>query len=80
MILEDNTKLQKFFENSHSKGKISDERKALLITIAEKTNDVLLHTNLDIHLNFICTHNSRRSQLTQVWAYYAATYFELQHR
>ncbi len=79
MILEDNTKVQKFFENSYSKGKISNERKGLLIAIAKKTNDVLLHTDLGIHLNFICTHNSRRSQLTQVWAYYAAIYFELQH-
>lgn len=78
MILEDNTKVQKFFKNAHSKGQISDERKAFLTAIAEKTNDVLLHTNLDIHLNFICTHNSRRSQLAQVWAYYAAIYFDLQ--
>ena len=27
------------------------------------------------HLNFICTHNSRRSQLSQVWAQTAADYF-----
>lgn len=27
------------------------------------------------HLNFICTHNSRRSQLSQVWAQTAAHYF-----
>ena len=30
-----------------------------------------------VHLNFICTHNSRRSQLGQVWAFYAAHYFDL---
>ena len=79
MILEDTTKVQKFFENSHSKGKISEERKTLLIAIAEKTHNVLLHTNSSIYLNFICTYNSRRSQLAQTWAYYAALYFELQH-
>src|SRR5690606_30691567 len=28
-----------------------------------------------INLNFICTHNSRRSQLCQVWAQVAAYYF-----
>lgn len=28
-----------------------------------------------IRLNFICTHNSRRSQLGQVWAYAASRYF-----
>lgn len=79
MILEDTTKIQKFFENSYSKGKISEERKTLLITIAEKTHNVLMHTNSSIHLNFICTHNARRSQLAQIWSYYAALYFELQH-
>jgi arsenate reductase len=33
--------------------------------------------NKVVNLNFICTHNSRRSQLGQVWAYYAAAYFDL---
>ena len=28
-------------------------------------------------LNFICTHNSRRSQLAQVWGFFAAEYFNL---
>ena len=30
-----------------------------------------------INLNFICTHNSRRSHLAQVWAQTAATYFKI---
>lgn len=30
-----------------------------------------------VALHFICTHNSRRSQLAQVWAAAAAAYFEL---
>ena len=29
----------------------------------------------DINLNFICTHNSRRSQFAQVWAQVAAEYY-----
>lgn len=29
----------------------------------------------EVRLNFICTHNSRRSQLSQVWAQTAAAYF-----
>jgi arsenate reductase len=29
----------------------------------------------DVKLNFICTHNSRRSQLSQVWAKTAAYYY-----
>jgi len=31
--------------------------------------------NLPIQLNFICTHNSRRSQFSQVWAKVAADYY-----
>jgi arsenate reductase (thioredoxin) len=30
--------------------------------------------NKDVQLNFICTHNSRRSQLAQVWGQFAADY------
>jgi arsenate reductase len=31
----------------------------------------------EIRLNFICTHNSRRSHLSQVWAQTAASYFNI---
>lgn len=31
-----------------------------------------------INLNFICTHNSRRSQFSQIWAQTAADYFGIQ--
>jgi arsenate reductase len=31
----------------------------------------------EIRLNFICTHNSRRSHLTQIWAQTAAAYFNI---
>ncbi|WP_226390464.1 protein-tyrosine-phosphatase [Penaeicola halotolerans] len=30
-----------------------------------------------IYLNFICTHNSRRSQISQIWAQTAASYFDI---
>lgn len=33
--------------------------------------------NKTAKLNFICTHNSRRSQLSQVWAQTAADYFQV---
>lgn len=33
--------------------------------------------NQDIHINFICTHNSRRSHLSQVWAQVAAAYYTI---
>lgn len=31
----------------------------------------------EVHINFICTHNSRRSQLSQVWAQVASYYFQV---
>lgn len=34
----------------------------------------------EAHLNFICTHNSRRSQLSQIWASTAADYFGIPAR
>ncbi len=33
----------------------------------------------DIRLNFICTHNSRRSHLSQVWAQTLAHYFDIKN-
>ena len=39
-----------------------------LITYIQRKRD----NNQDINLNFICTHNSRRSQFSQVWAKVAA--------
>ncbi len=33
--------------------------------------------NAEVLLNFICTHNSRRSQFSQVWAQVAANYFDV---
>jgi arsenate reductase len=55
-------------------GQISNERKAaiahLKIFIAEN-NDA----GKKILLNFICTHNSRRSHISQIWAQTAAQYY-----
>ena len=33
----------------------------------------------DIRLNFICTHNSRRSHLAQIWMQTAAAYFDIKN-
>lgn len=32
----------------------------------------------EVHLNFICTHNSRRSQLSQIWAQTAAYHYGIE--
>ncbi len=55
---------------------ISDERKELLknliLYIQEKQE-----ANSPIRLNFICTHNSRRSHLSQIWAQTMAYHFSI---
>lgn len=68
--------LENFFENSYKNINISNERKNLLLKISEAIAKEL-DKNKTVNLNFICTHNSRRSQLGQVWSFFAATYFKL---
>jgi arsenate reductase (thioredoxin) len=70
------TSLQNFFENSYAALSISKERSEKLDGIA-KTIARIYQKEGTVNLNFICTHNSRRSQFGQVWSYFAAAYFEL---
>lgn len=57
---------------------VSNERKVILQPlidfIQEKVNN-----KQEIRLNFICTHNSRRSHLSQIWAQTMAAYFNVQN-
>lgn len=50
---------------------IPDQRKPLLDELAAYVQSKV-DTGLPVNLQFICTHNSRRSQLAQVWAKVAA--------
>lgn len=50
---------------------ITEERKQLLGQLIAYIDDKL-EKNDAINLNFICTHNSRRSHLSQIWAQIAA--------
>jgi len=52
---------------------ISAERKEVLQPLIDFIEDKV-SKNETINLNFICTHNSRRSHLSQVWAQVAAHY------
>lgn len=65
-----------FFENAFNKADFSDNRTDILLKISEKIAQEL-SLNKTVNLNFICTHNSRRSQLGQVWSFFAAQYFNL---
>jgi len=76
MIKTQTISTKDFFENSLKKVILTSSRKELLLRIAE-TIAKEYSLNEVVHLNFICTHNSRRSQLGQVWGFYAAQYFGL---
>ena len=56
------------------KQNISSLRKVLLTEIIDYIKSKI-DNNQEINLNFICTHNSRRSQLSQVWAKVASVYY-----
>ena len=55
---------------------ISESRKTILQPlidfVQQKTNN-----NQEIRINFICTHNSRRSHLSQAWGQTMANYFNI---
>jgi arsenate reductase (thioredoxin) len=57
---------------------ISEERKAVLNPLAAYIREKSA-ANESIRLNFICTHNSRRSHLSQIWAQTMADYFEVKN-
>lgn len=76
MLKTSNTSTKDFFESAFKKSSISENRSKLLLRIAE-TIAKEYTINEVVSLNFICTHNSRRSQLGQVWGFYAAHYFDL---
>lgn len=77
MIKTETTKAKIFFENSRRKVVLEESRKALLNSIADTLCDVYAKNNGHLSVNFICTHNSRRSQLGQVWTFFASHYFDL---
>ena len=56
---------------------ITTDRKAILQHLVDYLN-AKVAKNEPIQLNFICTHNSRRSHLSQIWAQALAHYFGLE--
>jgi len=68
-----NTTIQSISEKT-----VSSERKAILQSLVD-----YIQTNVSagkaVRLNFICTHNSRRSHLSQIWAQTMAFHFGIQN-
>ena len=57
---------------------ITAERKSILLPLIDFIQDKVSKQE-DIRLNLICTHNSRRSHLSQVWAQTAAAYYNVKN-
>lgn len=76
MISTDKIETKKFFEQARNSIVLTDERHDLLMQIADTIVDEY-NDREKLHINFICTHNSRRSQMGQVWTFFAIEYFEL---
>jgi len=55
---------------------VSEERKTILQPLIDFVQQKA-NSDADIDLNFICTHNSRRSHLAQIWAQVASAYFNI---
>ncbi|MBE8723410.1 low molecular weight phosphatase family protein [Flavobacterium hungaricum] len=64
--------------NSFDFNQISEERKTILQPLVDYIQNKV-DNKLPIRLNLICTHNSRRSHLSQVWAQTAATHYNVQN-
>ena len=65
----------KAIENLNS-DTVTEDRKTVLNDLIEYIQD---KKNLDevCHINFICTHNSRRSHLAQIWAQTCAAFYNI---
>ena len=72
MIKTDTSGVKKFFENSYRNRTLDTNRISLLQKIAKNIAENYTSNDSQVSLNFICTHNSRRSQLGQVWSFFAA--------
>lgn len=59
-----------------SKQSISEKRQQILDAIVDYIQQKQKAGQVP-QLNFICTHNSRRSQLSQVWAFVLSRYFDV---
>lgn len=69
--------LDAFISTLNTEG-ISVERKRTLQLLIDFISE-RLKTEETININFICTHNSRRSHLSQVWAQTLSHYFSLKN-
>lgn len=70
-------KIEKLIENLNPET-ITKERKTVLQPLIDFIQSKVTN-NQEIRINFICTHNSRRSHLSQIWAQTLAFHFNINH-
>ena len=80
MTLTKNTVFQKIGETIQTLdfNTVSEERKSVLQPLIDYIQ-LKVSDNTHANLNFICTHNSRRSHLSQVWAQAAAHFYNIKN-
>ena len=71
------TKLEAVIKNLNPDS-VSEQRKTILQPLVDIVQ-LKVSNDEDIRINFICTHNSRRSHLSQVWAQTLAHYFNIKN-
>lgn len=71
-------KLSETIKQLHFEELGNEERKSILQPLVEYIQQKV-NNKQDINLNFICTHNSRRSHFSQIWAQVASEYFKIQN-
>jgi arsenate reductase len=69
-------KLNEIINNKIDVHSISEERKSVLQPLIDFIQQKVSNRE-EVNINFICTHNSRRSHLSQVWAQVAATHYNI---
>ena len=72
-----NTKINKIISLLSTEN-ISEERKIVLQPLVDYVNSKISKKE-EVRLNFICTHNSRRSHLSQIWAQTMAYYYQFEN-
>ena len=79
LLIKRNIKMNKKIEKVISGlevDKISEDRKQLLQPLINFIQ-TKIDNNKEVRINFICTHNSRRSHLSQIWAQTMAANFNI---
>lgn len=74
MVFQELNNVIELLKNKEISGDRKTELQPLINYIQSKVD-----SNTSIHLNFICTHNSRRSHLSQIWAQVSAHYFDIKN-